>query len=335
MRHSILVGFLGCGVLIASIGWSVGDAMGVEIKSPQLEDPRPDYKKDAIDHASEISDLLTRALQADAPTATRVKAITELTVLNYDSLLANAAPLIADTDPDVSLTTVSVLGGQIAMLPSGHAAHGGTPTEQEKYQQDIVQATLAALRTALDVAPPEARNKAASILSSRGDVEGLKGIQSLIDEGKMEPVQGLAYISLAPNELGSAYTEKYLVSPNPAVQSAAVSQLSYDPAYTEKVRELALDKETPKEVTTAALPGLAATDKTFLEYGPALAQDSSVANEVRMQAIESTVQFTMTNNTPSSKVLELAPALSEAATELKSGKAIQSVQGLKQNYGIQ
>ena len=104
MRHSILIGFLGCGVLIASIGWSVGDAMGVEIKSPQLEDPRPEYKKDAIDHASEISDLLTRRL--DAPTATGSKRSLSWPRSITTASPCNAAPLIADTDPDVSLSTL-------------------------------------------------------------------------------------------------------------------------------------------------------------------------------------------------------------------------------------
>lgn len=316
--------------LLLSLAFAVCLA-ATETKAPEVTNPR--FKEVLAKEQTEIANLLQRALDEEVPAATRVEAINVLNESYYDYLLANAAPLIAEKDAHVSLATVRALGGQIAMLPSNHGHHKEPPNEQEEYQAYVVKTTLAMLRAALD-ASNDARNEAAAILASRGDTAGLDLIQALMDQGRMDTVKGLGYISLAPSPIASSYSEKYSLSPNPQVQSAAISQLAYDPSYTDKIRDLALDKDTPKEVMASAIPGLAATDKEFLSYGPKLAEDPTLDDTVRAQAVTYSAKFAIENETPKGEVFEFVPALSKAAGELGSKDALDAVMDLKANYDI-
>ena len=258
----------------------------------------------------------------------------QLSGVYFDYLLANSQDLVRDPDPEVAHATVLSLAGQIAMLPDLHTL-GHHQTEYDKYEGNLVQTSLESLRLALEHSDATVVDEAAAFLSSRGDLQGMTRVQRLIDEGKMPAEKGIGFLSLGPAESASPLIEKYAADPDPAVQAAAISQLSYNSDYTIAVREVALSADTASQVVIAALPGLAKTDKDFLNYSLALAQNEDLNDTVRTQALETTVSFTIQSGSPEGMVRALEPLLGKTAAELSSPRALNAVEQLRSIYQIE
>jgi len=303
-----------------------------EVKKPTLTNPDPAIQELVAKNASMIDSWLTSALSDDLPPSDRVAAIHRLSGVYFDYLLANSEALVLDKQPEVGHATVATLGGQIAMIP-GHEGEGASAFDA--YQRDIVQDSLKVLRIALDNPAPSVWGEAATILASRGDAFTLERVQMFVDEGRVEGKKGIGYLSLAPMPVASKYIQKYASTEKVDLRAAAVAQLAYNPDYTTLVRELALNPQTPQQVTASALPGLASTDREFLDYGLALARNKNLNKDLRTQALEYTVRYTIESKTPESAVRTMVPLLVETANELASKKALDAVQDLKSSYDIQ
>lgn len=328
----VAAGVVATVIASASLGWP-------QARRPTIVNPEPAIQNAVSANATAIDGLLRRALDTSGATRDRVSAVNDLAGLYFDHLLANGEALARDQNADVAHVAVLHIAGQIAMLPSGHSAShspdSGTLAEYSAYQTHLVQESLRILRLALDHSSETVRNEAASVLCSRGDVQGLARIQMQIDAGRLPAKDGIAYFSLAPLDLAGPYIAPFLSSQDNSAKAAAVGPLSYDPKYTAPIRAMALDAATNSAVLRAALPGLAVTDKDFSSYGLPLAQNKALSRETREVALESTVKFTMKANLSEAVVRTIAPLLSETAIEINSAKALGAVRDLKSAYRIQ
>ncbi|HEX2525275.1 MAG TPA: hypothetical protein VHL31_03100 [Geminicoccus sp.] len=311
-----------------------GEAVA-QVKEPELTRPDASVRELLAANAAEIQSVVERALDTQQPTKSRVDAVRQLSGAYFDYLLANSQALVRDPDPEVAHTTVLSLAGQIAMLPDVQVMEHHNHTEYDNYQSNLVKTSLDSLRQALEHDNAAVVDEAAAFLSSRGDLQGMARVQRLIEEGKISAGKGIGFLSLGPLEKASPLIEKYTSDPDTSVQAAAISQLSYNSRYTSVVRDVALSANTSSQVTIAALPGLAKTDRDFLNYGVALAQNEKVDKAVRSQALEAAIGFTIRNNTPESTVRSLEPLLGDAAAELSSPEALQAVEQLRSVYQIQ
>jgi hypothetical protein len=303
-------------------------------KKPELTRPDPSVREVLAANAAEIQSIVERALDTQQPTESRVDAVRQLSGVYFDYLLANSQALVRDPDPEVAHATVLSLAGQIAMLPDLHTM-GRHQTEYDNYQGNLVQTSLESLRLALEHSDATVVDEAAAFLSSRGDLQGMVRVQRLIDEGKMPAGKGIGFLSLGPVESASPLIEKYARDEDPDVQAAAISQLSYNPDYTDKVRDFALSPDASSQVVTAALPGLAVTDQGFLSYGLALTQNEDLDDAVRSKALETTIRFTIQSGASEAEVRSLEPLLGETAAKLSSPEALEAVEALRSQYKIE
>jgi hypothetical protein len=317
-------------LVMAASAWPQG-------RAPTIVNPDPAIQAAASANRASIDRLVGQALDTARPAAERLQAVNSLAGLHFDYLLANADVLVRDADPDVSLAAVMHIAGQIAMLPAGHGGPGGasTPSATQTYHDRVVAESLRILRLALDNPGDVVRDEAARVLSSRGDVQGLARIQSQVDGGQLAAKSAVEYFSLAPLDVSAPYIAPFLTSRDTGARTAAVGTLSYDPKFTTPIRAIALDAQTDDAVRSAALPGLATTDKEFSSYGIALAQNKALSAQTRAVAVESMVKYTLKASLSEGAVRTMEPLLSETATEIKSDRAMKAVQDLKSTYGIQ
>ena len=172
--------------------------------APSIVNPDAAIKRAVAADSRAIDDLVRRALNPSGTTADRVSAVNGLAGLYFDYLLANGEQLVKDQNASVAQASVLHLAGQIAMLSGSHGGshnHDPAPNAYDEYQAQLVQASLRLVRLALDHSSALVRNEAASALSSRGDVQGLARIQTLVDDGRLSPRDGIGYLSLAPLDI--------------------------------------------------------------------------------------------------------------------------------------
>ena len=320
---------LALGVVVAGASTAVAN-----IREPTIVNPDDAVKAHIAANRGEIKRQLEVALNPGQQQAKRLEAVRYLSGANFDYLLANAEPLIKSDDEALSQATVSALAARIAMVPEHSKAHTHGASADDTYESSVVTQTLQLLELALNLPLAGPRNEAAAFLAARGHTGALTRIQRLIDEGKLSGKQGVGYLSLAPTHIASPFIQKYAVEGDPDTQAAAVGQLAYNPIYTAQMRDLALKSTTSPKVLIAALPGLAATDSTFLTYGVALAQNKDRPAEVREQAVESTVRFAKGTKVPLSTVVTFTPLLEETVKDLASPRARGAVHDLKAAYSI-
>jgi hypothetical protein len=341
MCFSRIIGPLASRLLLTAsmlMGGLTFGALGQEIKIPTERTPIPELRALQDRRMAEIEQLLKTALDGSRPIPERVSSIRSLGGVNFDFLLANARELVSDREPAVALTTIEVLGAQVAMLPAPGHPHGDNSGGDKlgSYQDQLVSEVLDFLRLAQRHSDLTVRSRASSILASRGDAQALASIQTMIDKGELPAKQGIGYLTLAPTNIASPFIEKYLTTKNPEIQAAAVAQLSYNPSYTEKVRNVALASDVNNDVLRSALPGLAATDSSFLTYAIGVTQNAKYSEEVRGAAVEEIVRVTLSKETDINKVRALVPALETSVKNLTPNSAAKdAVQGLKNQYKLQ
>lgn len=326
-------------VVVTNLATSSTIATAQNVRLPEIRTPVAEIRTIQDQRKDEILQLLKLALDESAPADKRASAVSSLGGINYDFLLANAEPLIKSKAAAVALATVRVLGGQIAMLPSdGQHAHGSGSQEADAltaYQKRLVSRTVEVLRLALVHPDLGVLEQASSILASRGDAQSLAAIQGMIDRGDLPPKKGIGYLTLAPTNVASPFIEKYLSADRAEVRAAAAAQLAYNPNYTAQVRALALAPKATGDVVRAALPGLAVTDRAFLEYGVALSQNARVTPEVRSEAVKAVVSATISRKLDPAIVNAIASSLNETARNTGSSEAAKAIQVLKQRYNLQ
>jgi len=299
----------------------------------------PEFRAAQDERKDKILGQLKLALDESSPADKRASAVSSLSGIGFDFLLANAEPLIKSKVADVALATVQVLGGTIAMLPGeGHHSHAGGAQASDpnmEYQDGVVSRTMKLLRFALAHPDITVREKAAGILSSRGDAQSLAAIQRMIDSGELPAKKGIGLLTLAPTAVASPFIEKYLSATDTEVRAAAAAQLAYNPSYTSRVRTLALALNADKMVVQAALPGLAVADKDFLQYGVALSQNAQLAPEVRSEAVKAVVSATINRKLDPETAGAIVPSLDETARTTGSPDAAKAVQSLRRQYDLQ
>jgi len=310
-------------------------AYGQDLAESEIRTPVEDVRAAQDAEIDKIKFDLKIALTEGGPADARVQAISDLGGIGYDYLLANAAPLVHSADSTVAQAAVEALGSAIAMLPGDHTAHAGANDPLSQYQGHVVMTTEELIRAGLDHPDLSVRARAAEIMASRGDKQSLAAIQALIDKGQFSAKQGIGYLTLAPTQTASPFIEKYLSSPSVEAKTAAAAQLSYNSDYTDEVRKIALSPESGSGVLAAALPGLAQTDQSFLEYAVALTQDPRITDEVRAQAVQQVVRVTLGKGTDAAQVKVLVPALENSVKQLQVKSATDALQSLKVQYGIQ
>lgn len=307
-----------------------------EVKLPEFRSP---IKQVADAQQQRLDSTLKRlriALDKTAPIDARVKAVSELSGIEFDYLLANGEALVK-APPKVAQYAVSSIGGQIAMLhdhkaPGDHAA--GSQDALSSYQSKVVRKSIKILRGALDHPDANVRNDAISILASRGDTKSLATVQELMDSGKLDQRKGIGYLSLAPAQIASPFIVKYVKAEKSAVKAAAVAQLAYNSTYTSLVKNIALAPNAAPEVVAAALPGLARSDDKFLEYGPALTQNPDLPNKVKQVALRETVNLLVASGADPSAARAIAPALKHASEKLGNPTALGIYGKLEKHYGL-
>jgi hypothetical protein len=290
-------------------------------QEPSVLNPDPSIRAATARKTKEIHTSVENALNPDLAVDKRIKAIGMLSGLPFDFLLANAETLIKDSNADVGVATLTAIAARVPGLDA---------YTDDAYEQAVVKEAVRLLRVGLDNANDAVRNRAAATLASRGDVTALAKIQTYINTGKMPASQGIGYLSLAPQQVASPYLQEYASSGSVDVRAAAVAQLSYNASYTDRIRQIVLEKSTPEKVVSAALPGLAKSDNQFLNYGPLLAQDSSRSPNLRTEVIEQVARSAKGRDT----VVRVAPILEGAARNVGGERASRAVVDLKESYDL-
>lgn len=320
-RHAVLAG-----VLLAGLS----SACAQSPPQPAILNPDPAVQARYIRDAKVISDLRTIILSSEHSTAKQVSAVQQLSGKYFDYALDIAQKVIDSAKPEVGLAMVSALSARISMLPSSQHAHSRSASPFDEYTARLVAKSRSALLHALDNKHASIREEAAAFLASRGDHDAAAKIQTLAEKGALPADLAISYFSLAPREVGSAYLAKYLKAGNANHRAAAISRLAYDPQYTTMVKAIALDAKEDSRVISAALPGLAASDKDFLSYGPAIASNKNMSNQVREAAVESTVKFVINQDVSPAQAREISPVLHDAARDISSPSAEKAVRSIDQ-----
>ncbi|RVJ72541.1 hypothetical protein [Sinorhizobium medicae] len=313
--------------------WFVSAQIGVcaEPAIPTERNPLPDVRSAQESRQSDTIASVKVALDKTESLKRRVDAISSLGGVKFDYLLANGEGLVA-SDAPIAKAVVTVIGSEIAMLPSseGHA-HGGEGDDQyTRYQNTLVERSEKLLRSALSHPDFDVRLEASNILTARGDPQAIVAIDTMIQKGELKAQAGIGYMSLAPADIASPFVEKYLTADNDESRAAAVAQLAYNPRYVEQVRGIALADGTPPNVVAAALPGLSASDPTFLEYGVAIANDESATVKEREAALAASANVLLSRQDSSPDfVKKLSSTLKQASTEVGTRTAIETIESLE------
>jgi len=298
---------------------------------PAERTPLPNVRAAQEERQDETISLLKIALDSSKSTEERAESVSKLGGIRYDYFLANGEKLVS-TDALIVKKAISVIGGEIAMI-HGHHADGSERDELSLYQDKVVKRSESFLKKALDHTDFTVRLEASNILLSRGKKDGLLAIDNMIKAGEITPKVGVGYMSLAPIEESSVFVEKYVTEGDTDAQAAAIAQLSYNPAYVDKVRGIALASGTNEKVIAAALPGLARTDIKFLEYGVDLAGNAELDNRVREAAIVSTLGLLgqrLKANTNPEETKKLTVRIKSALDITQSEKAVEAYRTLEQ-----
>lgn len=308
-----------------------------QLRPPAVPNPDPAVQAVLAAEAGEIRRLLETAVNRGATATDRVNAINRLGGIYFDHFLANAEPLVQDPVAEVAKAAIAQLGAQIAMLHTSHdgahASHAaGTAPSHSAY---VVGESLRLLRLGMEHPDPVARDEAAAILTSRGDLQALARIQARIESGQMSVPDGVKYMSLAPLNVAAPYIAVHLTSSDVAARRAAVIPLSYLPAYTVAVRSMVAGPNSDETVIRAALPGLSVTDKDFPTYASRIVENKALARETREIAVESSVRFALKSETSGPAARDLATALAAAAEELQSERARAAVRDLKAKHNYE
>jgi len=321
---------LAIGLLLASPSF----VLAQEPKLPSERSPLEVIRSAQLERQEETVSSLRIALSDEATLEERQSALSNLGGVEYDYVLANGEGLV-NSPSDLARQVVSIIGAEISMLPSAashtHGNNGDAMDALSMYQTNLVQRSETLLEVALQHPDTSVRIEAASILAGRGNTRALVSIDQMIQEGEIEAREGLGYMSLAPNQLASPFVERYIDSGDTLTRAAAISQLAYNPSYTSRVREIALNSDTSSEITAAALPGLARTDSDFLEYGLALANSKDLPVITREGALKESLGLLIARS-PENATIDgtIAKAFEGVSIELNTENALDAYRAYQQ-----
>lgn len=274
-------------LLAAALLAVISPALAQDVVIPTARTPLESVLAAQMEREAATVERLSIALNDGLPLEERQQALSELGGVEFDYVLANGEALVTAAAP-LATQIALIIGAEIAMLPTHqrYDGHGdGARDPLSKYHQGLVARSEELLGLALKHESPEVRLQASTIVASRGDVAALSTIDALIAEGEIDARLGVGYMSLAPSQIAAPFVARYAFEGSEEVKAAALSQLAYNPSYLDQVLAVALNPNSSPLVVSAALPGLAITDASFLEYGPALAGDSQFSTVVRETAL--------------------------------------------------